>query len=85
MKKRYLLPLILMTLLIAALCISAHADTLKLPPSLKHIGARAFMGDTSLGAVTLPENVLTIGDKAFANSSLTSIYLPPSLTYIADM
>ncbi|MBQ3762356.1 MAG: leucine-rich repeat protein [Clostridia bacterium] len=84
MKKRYLLPLILMILLIAALCISAHADTLKLPPSLKHIGARAFMGDTSLGAVTLPENVLTIGDKAFANSSLTSIYLPPSLTYIAD-
>ena len=32
----------------------------------------------------MPENIRTIGSKAFASSGVTAVNLPDSLTYIAD-
>ena len=65
------------------LCGSACADTLTFSTQLKTIEAQAFMGDTSIEDVVLPEGVLRIESKAFSNSSIASVYLPDSLTYIA--
>ncbi len=62
----------------------ALADTLRLPDGLKTIEAEAFMGDTSLDEVMLPEGIESIGEKAFANSSLTRINLPSSLKSLSD-
>ena len=63
---------------------TAFAETLILPDSLTVIGAKAFMGDTSLDEVVLPEGIREIKADAFAGSSLSSINLPASLESIAD-
>ena len=63
---------------------SVLADELKLPSGLVQIENEAFMGDTSLDIVILPNGVKSIGDKAFANSSIKRIYLPESITYIGN-
>ena len=78
--------LTLTALLIALLTLSgpALADTLTLPASLKTIEAEAFMGDTSLDEVVLPEGIESIGSRAFANSSVKTVNLPATLTSIAD-
>lgn len=60
------------------------SETLALPEDLLVIEDEAFMGDTSLEAVILPENVQKIGSRAFADSTITAIWLPASLSYIAD-
>ncbi len=66
-------------------CDTAFASgTLTLPASLKAIEAEAFYGDTNLEDVALPENLESIGSLAFANSSIKSINLPASITYIAE-
>ena len=65
------------------LCASATADTLIQPTSVMAIEAEAFMGDTSLDEAELPEGLLSIGSRAFAQSSLKRIYLPKSLSDIA--
>ena len=41
--------------------------------------ASAFEGCKKIGAVTLPDSVEFIGDRAFANSSVTSVNLPAGL------
>lgn len=74
--------------LFALLCIllfevTAQADYLDLPEMIKEIEAEAFMGDTSIDSVYLPEGLETIGSHAFAYSSVEWIYMPESLTYIA--
>ena len=63
---------------------SALSDTIQLPGQLEIIGAEAFYGDISIDQVILPDGVKEIHSKAFANSSLEEIYLPGSITYIAD-
>ncbi len=55
---------------------------LTLPASLEAIGEEAFFEDESLGEVVLPDNIRTIGPRAFARSSVTKIHLPDSLTKI---
>ncbi len=52
---------------------------------LKTIGNNAFK-DTSLGKITLPDSVESIGAKAFAGSNFyfASPYLPKSLTTVGD-
>ena len=77
--------------LLLALCLllsissPALADNvLQLPSSLKSIDEDAFRGDTSLDEVILPDGIESLGAGAFAESSLTKIKLPDSLTEIAD-
>ena len=60
----------------------AEQGVLKLPSGLKTLEEEAFMGDTSLQEVLLPEGLTAIGDRAFADSSLQRVYLPESLTDI---
>ena len=51
---------------------------------LEVIEVEAFYGDDSLDEVVLPEGTVSIGSRAFANSSLRRINLPDSLTIIAN-
>ena len=62
---------------------AAFADTLSLPASLTVIGEEAFMGDTSLDEVILPDGLTEIQAGAFAGSSLQAIHIPASVTSIA--
>ena len=76
-------------LFLLALCMtlalsSAWADELVLPAGLKEIGEEAFYGSISIDKVVLSNNVTEIKAKAFANSTLSEINLPDSLSTIAD-
>ena len=65
--------------------LSALADVvLNLPAALKTIDEKAFYGDTSIDKVVLSEKVTEIRARAFANSSLSQINLPDSITFIDD-
>lgn len=75
---------ILLILVACVLPLAANAATLQLPSALKIIQAEAFLGDTCLDEVKLPETLERIESRAFANSSVQVINLPASLTYIAD-
>ena len=82
---RFFAVVMILTLLIIGKGVTAFADsTLILPADLKIIEARAFYGDTSIDQVVLQDGVEEIKSLAFANSSLRSINLPNTLTYIAD-
>lgn len=55
-----------------------------IPDNVKVIGYRAFMGK-GIESVVLSENVVTIGNSAFANcSSLSSVTIPDSVKNIYD-
>ena len=76
-------------ILALALCVvcaltAAYADTLAIPSGTTAIGEEAFFGDSSLSAVSLPDGLLSIGTRAFAQSGVTSVNLPDTLTFIAD-
>lgn len=60
------------------------AETLVLPPMLTTIKEEAFMGDTSLDIVVLPDGLRTINSRAFSDSSIKMINLPSSISFIAD-
>ena len=65
--------------------LSANAnDTLKLPQNTKIIEREAFYGNQSINKVILSGNVSEIRNRAFANSSLSKINLPKSISYIAE-
>ena len=63
---------------------SASAATMKLPAALQTIEEEAFCGNASLDVVQIPNGVTSIGERAFADSSVKIVYLPNSLTEIAD-
>ena len=67
-----------------AFCVFTLADVLNIPESVTVIEEEAFFGDTSMDEVVLPEGVEKICKRAFAESSVSSINLPDSLTEIAD-
>ena len=81
MRKR-ILPLLLI-LLVTSCCVAAQADLLDFPASLTEIGEEAFCSDASLDEVVLPEGILAIRDRAFADSGLKRIYMPVSLCEIS--
>ena len=83
-KKKVLWILTLVFCLCLSLLFTVQAAKLNLPAGLKIIEAEAFMGDSSIDEVVLPDGVEIIGSKAFANSSLKQIFLPSSVTYIAE-
>lgn len=64
-------------------CVVAFAGTMSMPQSLEVIGSSAFEGDTSLDTVELPAGMIQIRSRAFANSSLTSISIPSTVSFIA--
>ena len=75
----------LVAVILFAQCAPALAEgVLTLPRSIKAIEDEAFCGSKAVSSVALPEGIETIGKRAFADSTLTKINLPVSLTYIAD-
>lgn len=68
--------------LLLLVSVSACADMLTLPAGTAQIDAEAFMGDTRLDTVVLPDGLLRIGDRAFAYSGVRRINLPDSLEAI---
>ena len=84
MRQRIAAVVMLFAVLAIFCCASEAAGTLKMPNNLQVIGEQAFYGDRSLDKVVLPSGVREIRAKAFANSSLKEIFLPNSLTWIAD-
>ncbi|EGS31701.1 copper amine oxidase N-terminal domain protein [Peptoniphilus sp. oral taxon 375 str. F0436] len=50
--------------------------------AVEHIGSQAFDGNSFLESVTIPEGIKTIGDRAFADTSLKELSLPSSLSKI---
>ncbi|MBR0463978.1 MAG: leucine-rich repeat domain-containing protein [Clostridia bacterium] len=65
-------------------CGGALGEAGSLPESLSTIEDEAFMGDSSLQEIVLPEGTVGIGARAFAYSGLKSIVLPRSLREIAE-
>ena len=74
--------------LTAALCLGAvpgmAQGVLTLPSAVKEIQAEAFKGAKGVSEIVLPEGVETIGERAFAESSIEKINLPRSVERIAD-
>ena len=77
--KRCVLTILIMLTCLFVLPAARAEGTITLPTSLDSIEAGAFMGDTSLGRVIVPEGTTRIESKAFANSSVTEITLPGSI------
>lgn len=57
---------------------------IKLPDTLKAIGAAAFYGCSSLEQIELPQTLTSIGASAFHSSGLKSIVLPVSLVSLGE-
>ena len=72
-KMRNLLALVLALLLVSPdlAVLAEEAAAIRLPSSLKVIEDEAFYSDTSIEKVIVPEGATEIGERAFANSSLT--------------
>ena len=76
---------LLVVLILTLLCCSAAADTLTLPASLTEIEEEAFLGDTSITEVVLPERLEVIGDRAFMDcDNLQAIHIPASVWSIGQ-
>ena len=80
MKKIFL---IILLLFVVAFNFPTNA-VISIPRDTSIIENEAFMNDTNLDEIVLPEGIISIYSKAFANSSVSRIYLPNSLLYIAD-
>ena len=64
-----------------------HADDIQavvIREGVTTISASAFEGCPNLCDADLPDSLTTIGDKAFANTDLISIYLPKGVTQIGE-
>ena len=72
---------------LAALCLMmapAFAATINIPESLTVIPDEMFEGSTGMTTVVVPDTVTSIGSKAFANTSITSITIHSNVKLIAD-
>ena len=50
--------------------------------NLESIGETAFKGTLLSDGIVLPENLITLGDYAFKESGVTSVYIPSSVTSV---
>lgn len=78
--KRFVLSVLFAALLLIS---PALADTLQLPENLMTIKREAFLNLQETESIVLPDGVLRIESRAFANSSIAHINLPASIRYIA--
>ena len=77
--------ILVLILLMANGGLTALADAvLTMPAALQIIDEEAFYGSTSVDRVVLSNKVTEIRSRAFANSTLSEINLPASITYIAE-
>lgn len=87
-EKRLTMPVfkgIILALALALVCNGCGlADALTLPEHIVSIGSEAFAGNTAITAFIIPEGAVSIDERAFAESGLTEITLPSTLTAIAD-
>lgn len=79
-----LIALILVCAMMLNLCVIAAADTVSLPRNLKEVAEELFTGDTSLDEVVVPYGTESIQSRAFANTTLACVYIPETVTYIAE-
>ncbi len=70
--------------LLMSSCGAALADVLKLPSKLEIIEEYAFFGDKALDTVELPYGATRIESQAFAQSGVSRITLPDTISYIAQ-
>ena len=63
---------------------AGSGSVLTLPAALEVIEEEAFYGDESLEEVVLPYGATTIGPRAFADSGVKNIYIPDTVTEIAE-
>ena len=59
-------------------------SSISLPAGTVSIGASAFYKCASLTQFTIPEGVTELGEKAFAESALTTISIPSTVTYMGE-
>ena len=81
--RSFMIILISVMLLLLTAC-TAFADTLQLPSGLKTIDDEAFMNDTALDSVIVPEGIISIGERAFFGTSISQLTLPSSLKEIGS-
>ena len=83
--RRLISLLLVLCLFVGDMGITAFAESiLALPVAMEIIDEEAFYGAKSLDKVVLPDHLKEIRSRAFANSSVKTINLPSSLTFIAD-
>jgi hypothetical protein len=61
-----------------------HLERVELPDTLRQIDKHAFLGCTSLKKLVIPEGTLSIGSRAFEGCRLEDVFIPASVTKIAD-
>ena len=71
-------------------CVNSCPTNIEIPSTINEttvtsIGQSAFEGATALTAVTLPDSVTNIGERAFYNTGLTSLNIPDSVTQIGEL
>ena len=81
MKK--MVSILLILVLLVSMCSNALADTIRLPEKITIISEEAFYGDKKMDVVVLPSNVEVIENRSFANSSISKIYIPSTVSSIA--
>ncbi len=82
---RFIPALICLALLLAlGPAAAAASPVLTLPDGLKTVETEAFCGDTSLREVVIPDGTESIGPRAFADSGVTGISIPDSVTAIGE-
>jgi len=84
--RRFIACLLVITLMSSDIAVLAEevVKILTLPAALQIIEEEAFYGNTSIEKVIVPDGTTEIRSRAFADSSLTEIELPDTLTSIAD-
>lgn len=61
-----------------------NIKTIKLPTTLKSIGAAALAGCSQLSDITLPQGLESIGDYAFNSTSITQVTLPETVVNVGE-
>ena len=83
--RRLFVILLVLAMLLTNNGMTALAEAvLNMPAALQIIDEEAFYGSTSIDKVVLSDKVTEIRARAFANSTLSEINLPDSITFIAD-